>query len=61
MTEKYYGIAKGDICNRDGCTGVIDVEHEGDGCLCHLHPPCSYCVSELHYCPECNWEEVMNG
>lgn len=49
------GIVKGEICNRDGCVGVID-EHEKDGsCSCHIHPPCSYCVTDTAYCPVCDW------
>ena len=49
------GVLKGDICNREGCQGVID-EYEGDGsCSCHINPPCSYCVESREYCPLCGW------
>lgn len=50
------GYCKGEVCNREGCKGIID-EHEKDGsCSCHIHPPCSCCTTDLSYCPECNWE-----
>lgn len=53
-TEK--GEVKGEVCNRDGCQGIID-EHEKEGsCSCHIHPPCGYCTTDSSYCPECNWE-----
>lgn len=50
------GYIKGEICNRNNCQGIID-EHEKEGsCCCHIHPPCSYCVEDNNYCPECGWE-----
>lgn len=58
------GYEKGDICNRNGCIGIID-EYEGEGgCTCHINPPCSYCVDSRAYCPECSWdgrEEQLGG
>ena len=49
------GVVKGEICNRNGCAGIID-EHEKDGsCACHIHPPCSYCTTDTAYCPTCDW------
>lgn len=52
------GIVKGEICNRDGCKGIIG-EHEKEGsCSCHNNPPCSYCTTDTAYCPECGWESV---
>ena len=49
------GIFKGEICNRDGCVGIID-EHEKEGsCSCHINPPCSYCTTDTAYCPICEW------
>lgn len=32
------GFEKGDKCNRDGCTGIIE-EYERDVCSCHITPP----------------------
>jgi hypothetical protein len=49
------GVSKGEICNRNGCTGIID-EHEKEGsCSCHIHPPCGYCETDKSYCPVCDW------
>lgn len=49
------GIVKGEVCNRDGCEGIID-EHEKEGCCaCHINPPCSYCTTDTSYCPVCDW------
>jgi len=53
-----HGYEKGDICNRGSCTGVID-EHDADrSCSCHISPPCSVCVDDRHYCPECDWQAI---
>jgi|GEM_PF-706968 hypothetical protein len=50
------GVCKGEVCNRDGCTGIID-EHEKEGCCsCHINPPCSYCTTDTAFCPKCDWE-----
>jgi hypothetical protein len=55
---KAYGTIRGDVCNRNGCTGIID-EQETDGCCsCHINPPCSFCVDDRHYCPVCGWEAI---
>lgn len=49
------GIFKGEVCNREGCDGIID-EHDSDyGCSCHINPPCSYCVDDRCFCPICDW------
>lgn len=51
------GIEKGEICNRNNCKGIIDEsDKQGDGCSCHINPPCSYCCEQNQYCPECGWE-----
>jgi hypothetical protein len=53
MTE---GYEKGDICNRDGCDGILD-EHHSDGCCsCHVNPPCSHCVEDRSYCTKCHYD-----
>lgn len=50
------GYIKGEICNRNGCTGTID-EHDKEGCCsCHINPPCSYCTTDTSYCPLCGWD-----
>jgi hypothetical protein len=54
MCEKTKGYLKGEICNRDGCEGII--QHHQDGCCsCHIHPPCSYCTDDGQYCDTCDW------
>lgn len=50
------GYIKGEICNRDGCKGIIDESEKEGSCSCHIHPPCSYCTTDTAYCPDCNWE-----
>ncbi len=53
LTEGYY---EDEICNRDGCTGVIERLAPEGGCSCHICPPCGYCTYQGYYCPECDWE-----
>lgn len=50
------GYEEGDVCNRNGCTGVIDT-HPSEGCSCHISPPCHSCTSPRGFCPECDWLE----
>lgn len=52
-----YGYTEGDVCNRQGCQGHIQLT-EPEGCTCHISPPCSACVSVIHYCRECGWDET---
>lgn len=55
-TQKHVeGFDPGEICGRNWCKGVIQKHRDDDGCSCHIHPPCSNCVSEYFYCPECDW------
>lgn len=50
------GYLKGEICNRDGCKGIIE-EHDTEGCCsCHINPPCSYCTTSREYCSVCSWD-----
>lgn len=52
-----YGYTEGEICNRLRCEGVlIEGEKDGDGCSCHVNPPCSYCMQNVAYCPTCGWD-----
>jgi hypothetical protein len=51
----YEGFTKGEICNRNGCDGIIEHERDG-GCSCHINPPCSYCTDDGAYCPKCGWD-----
>lgn len=53
--EENNGTKKGEICNRNGCVGIIE-EGEKEGCCsCHINPPCSYCTTQTEYCPICGW------
>lgn len=50
------GTANGEICNRNGCKGVIS-RHDSDSCCsCHLSAPCSYCTDSREFCSTCGWE-----
>lgn len=50
------GYAEGDVCGRNGCTGIID-SHPSENCSCHISPPCFACTSPRNFCPDCDWEE----
>lgn len=50
------GYCEGDQCNRDGCTGSIQMRSP-DNCSCHLSAPCSACTSPRCYCDTCEWDE----
>ncbi len=55
--DKKVGIFEGEVCNRDGCTGIIKLYEKEGCCSCHTgNPPCSYCTTNNQYCPECNWD-----
>ena len=49
------GIFEGEMCNRDGCTGVIEAYDKDGCCSCHTCAPCSYCTTQTEYCPKCGW------
>jgi hypothetical protein len=61
MTREKLGFTEGDVCGRDGCTGVIKIT-EVENCYCHAcrMPPCSQCMSVHPWCPECGWEDKGN-
>ena len=52
------GIERGQQCNRDGCTGVIQEHDREGGCSCHINPPCGYCTTPREFCPECGWDAL---
>lgn len=55
MNEIRFGTHEGEVCNRNGCNGIIE-EGEKEGCCsCHINPPCSYCTTQTEYCPICGW------
>lgn len=48
------GDEEGEVCNRDGCPGVLEFE-KPENCSCHISPPCSSCTDVRLRCPECFW------
>lgn len=51
-----YGIQKGDVCGRNGCTGIIEEHPRVGECACHIIQPCAYCSTPVEFCPECGWD-----
>ena len=49
------GLEEGEICNRDGCQGIMTYVKEGS-CSCHINPPCSVCTDARLQCSECGEE-----
>lgn len=47
----------GEICNREGCKGVIESDGSKDdvSCSCHINPPCGKCEYNDAWCPDCDW------
>ena len=52
------GVCKGEICNRNECLGIIDENDDGQGCSCHINPPCSHCENHSQYCTKCGWDNL---
>ena len=52
------GYEEGDLCNRDGCRGIMGY-NPVENCSCHINPPCSHCVENPCVCLECG-EEVSD-
>jgi len=48
------GTWEDEDCRRNGCAGRIKLEPV-ENCSCHIAPPCSACVEQVAYCPECDW------
>lgn len=55
-TSTDIGYCEGDICNRNGCKGVVAL-HAAEDCSCHLHPPCPACTAPRAYCETCDWQQ----
>lgn len=51
------GYEEGEVCNRDGCKGVI-IYTDVENCSCHISPPCSACSAPREECPDCGWRMV---
>lgn len=58
MEQALIGTITGEQCNRNGCKGIIEESPAHGVCSCHIHPPCSHCVDDRHYCPICNWQGI---
>lgn len=50
-----FGWEEGDICNRNGCLGILHLTII-EGCCCHISPPCHACTNQGIYCPSCYWD-----
>jgi len=51
-----HGLIEGDICNRNGCKGIMGEIEDDTCCSCHINPPCSHCVDMCYRCSECEFE-----
>lgn len=47
---------EGDKCIFDDCDGTLEYE-EVEECLCHVAPPCHYCVNNPLICNVCSASE----
>lgn len=52
-----FGYCEGEICGRDECSGIIEIE-EPEDCSCHISAPCHYHVNTDMWCPECGWRAL---
>lgn len=50
------GLVEGDVCNREGCKGVMREQETDTCCSCHINAPCSHCVDAIYECFECGEE-----
>lgn len=50
--ESPVGMEEGMICNRDGCTGLMEYPLV-ENCSCHINPPCNNCVNNELRCSIC--------
>ena len=51
-----FGNEKGEVCNRNGCVGIIAEHPTETSCSCHINPPCSHCVDAREFCDTCGWD-----
>lgn len=57
----YIEILENDSCLLIGCLGRYEWAYEGDGCSCHINPPCGYCTSSYLVCDECTYTPEEAG
>jgi len=55
------GQCDGDVCNRNGCKGVMREQETDTCCSCHINPPCSHCTNAIFECEECGEETEVPG
>lgn len=48
------GMDEDDVCNVDGCTGLIEIYHESCYCNATSMPPCSACETSKYRCDTCD-------
>jgi len=46
LTGEFKNMSKEDIIKR--IKNVIDGFKSGDGCSCHINPPCGYCTDDTN-------------
>lgn len=51
-----YGSREGDICNRNGCKGVMVLD-DVENCSCHLRATCCQCFNRDLCCQVCGLNE----
>ncbi len=44
----------GDHCNRNHCSGIIQMTRV-ENCSCHIRGPCPGCEASRPHCPICGW------
>lgn len=50
--EVEMGFEEGDVCNRNGCDGIMEIRPV-ENCSCHVSPPCTNCVENNPICNKC--------
>ncbi len=55
MGKPKEGNEEGDICNRDGCIGIMAYP-KSENCSCHISAPCSECTNKVLTCQVCGAE-----
>ena len=55
LTSAKVGENEGEVCNRDGCSGLMGF-NEVEGCNCFISPPCSRCTDNPLLCLKCGLE-----
>lgn len=51
-----HGEYEGEACNRDSCTGTMEIQQESCYCGATSTPPCSACENSICVCDTCSWD-----